>query len=206
MSGLLTVTTPAASRLLTTPAAALAELGLDAPPPRLPALLAQASSAIAAHCGRVWGRETVQEVFRLDRVPANPLPLARWPVAGVPVVTEDGAALAAGTDWELDGPAGLLWRLGGDARTPWRCNKVVVAYTAGWLLPGQDGRDLPEAVERACLLAVAAAWHAAGRDPALRSESTEGVGSASYLDPREGAGGLPAAAAELLAPFRVLRA
>lgn len=206
MRGLLTILTPAATCLLTTQEAALAELGLATPPARLPALLAQASSAIAAHCGRAWGRETVREVFRLDRAINAALVLARAPLFGEPAVMQDGAALAVDVEWEADGLSGLLWRLADGRRAPWRCGTVVVTYTAGWLLPGQQGRDLPDAVERACLLTVAAAWHAAGRDPALRSQSVEGVGSASYLDPRAGAGGLPAEAAELLAPFRLVRA
>lgn len=206
MRGLLTILTPATARALTTREAVCAELGADAPgPDALPGLIAAASAAAERWCGRTFARETVREVFRdpLPRAPAVALVLARAPLFGAPAVTLDGTPLVADTDFEADGLAGLLWRLSGDRRCAWRAAKVVVTYTAGFALPGQAGADLPADVQRAVTLIAAAAVHAAGRDPALRSSSTEGVGSESYLDPRAGMEAMPPQAAALLGPWRM---
>ena len=43
----------------------------------------------------------------------------------------------AADNWELDAATGELWRLDGDdRRVAWPAAKIVVAYAAGYLLPG----------------------------------------------------------------------
>jgi hypothetical protein len=199
MQRLLTVTSAATSRSLTTAAAVEQEIGA-ADAAYVARLIAQASAAVASHLLREVARETVQEVFRLsDREPH--LPLERAPVASIASIVEDGVTLASG-DWEADLQAGLLYRLDSDTRIPWCAEKVTVAYSGGWLLPGQTGANLPAEIERATLVTIAA-WAAShGRDPQLRSESAEGIGSQSWLDPRSEHRGLPWQVAELLAPWR----
>jgi uncharacterized phiE125 gp8 family phage protein len=197
------ITLPAATRLATLEALK-AELSIPASDPTsdvaLEGLLDQASAATARWCGLAMARQTLREAFRLWR-PLEVLVLSCGPVAAITAVTEAGTAVAA-ENWEADLASGLLWRLSAGERCRWIATGIVVDYAAGWLLPGQDGRDLPPEIERACILAAAAMWHARGRDPLLRSEAVEGVGSTSFLDPRGGMEGLPPQAAGLLAPWR----
>ncbi|MFC0410977.1 head-tail connector protein [Roseomonas elaeocarpi] len=198
---MLTVVTPAKSRLLTTVPAARDHLllGDDVDETYLRDLIAQASAAIVSHCRRAFARETVRETFRPRG--SAPLILDRTPVAGAVTLTVAGQAVDAdGT--ELNTLSGLLYRLDGAARwTAWGCDATAVEYTGGYALPGEPDRDLPADIEEACLIMVAARHAARGRDPMLRSETTEGVGSASFIATAD-MSGMPPQAAALLEPYR----
>lgn len=204
-ASLLTVTVPAAATALTDLASVQAELGLGAQQDvtYIEKQIAAASAAIVSWCGRVFARETVREVWRPERE-IECLMLARVPVASITSVVEDGITLDAAA-YELDPEAGFLWRLSCDERTPWRTRKLTVTYIAGYLLPGQNGRNLPTDIERACILMVAAQHNARGRDPLLRSEGAQGIGQVSYLDPRAGMEAMPPQAAALLQPYQAVR-
>ncbi len=212
MSSIVTVTTAATVRNLATLANARMAIGLvasdNSDDARLNALLPLASAACENYCQRIFAQETVSELFR-DSTPtrlaeppiyATHVALARWPVTQIVSVTLDGTALAA-SDYELDGMGGFLYRLSSDARTYWRGRKLVVNYVAGYRLPDQSTRTLPQEIESACLEVLKALHGGLGRDPALRSESVEGVGSASYADAVTQAA-LPPMAAQLLQPYR----
>jgi hypothetical protein len=194
---MITVITPPTSNDLTTVAAAQRELQLPVSEstPVIEALIRQASIMCARYCGRAegFGRATVRQTERLTRGAACII-LERDIAPAVAAVTEAGVTLAA-TDYELDGS--LLYRLSGDHRASWSPATVVVTYAAGLTLPGSVDGDL----ERACLATMQALYSARGRDPMLRSESADGVGSMSYLDPRAGAEAVPPIAAGLLAPW-----
>ena len=159
------------------------------------------SSAIAAECGRSFGRETVRDVFRYtpntpigrNRL-APPLALSRNLLASVTSVSDaTGVLLPARYDARLE--AGLVFRvmlqedplvypfdgLQGQARQ-WTTFPVTVDYVAGWLLPGQPGRDLPQVVEDVCVDMCVEDYFARGRDPGIRNESTDGVGVIRYTD------------------------
>lgn len=202
MPPLLTVTVPATTTALTDLASVQAELGLSGggDDAYLQAQIAAASAAIVSWCGRVFARESVQEVWR-EYSPMACLSLARQPVTALASVVEDGITLAA-ADYELDASAGMLWRLSDEDRVCWRGRKVTVAYTAGYALPGEPSRTLPHDVQRACTLMVAAQYNARGRDPMIRSQSAQDVGQVSYLDPRAGMEAMPPQAAALLHPYR----
>ena len=155
------------------------------------------SSAIAVECGRAFGRETVQDVFRYEpNTPigrnraAPPLSLSRNLLASVASVTDsNGLVDPARYDARLE--AGLVFRvpgmmdpydfLPGTARQ-WMAYPITVVYLAGWILPGQDGRDLPQVIEDVCVDACVEDYFARGRDPGIRNESTEGVGVIRYTD------------------------
>jgi len=201
VENLLTVSTPAVSRSLTTIAAVQGHLGLPtADPATVADLIRRVSAAVDVFLRRTVARETVQEIYRLAE-PEPHLWLERAPVATITSVTADGVALAA-DEWEADLDAGLLYRVDGDDRITWQDRRVVVIYTGGWILPGATGSNLPADIEMACLVAIADAYLARGRDPRLRSESADGIGAASWLDPRPEHLGMPHQAAELLAPWR----
>lgn len=198
MSDLLAVVTPASVASLTTLATVKSELsitdsGLDA---QLQNLIDRASAVVARACGgRVFGQETVSETWRdarqhwysrgMTRYGA-PLILTRAPVSSGYTVTEQGTALVDGTDFEVDTAAGLVWRLSGGCRTDWCLRPLVIAYTAGWLLPGQVGRNLPADIEDVCLELVRRGYHGATRDSSVVMDLTEGVGRIQYA-PNAGA-------------------
>lgn len=198
---MLQILTPAATQSLTTLAAVKRELGISgtAEDTHLTALIAQASTICAAWCGRPggFGRASLRQTERLTAW--RPVLVLDWDLSpAVSAVTVDTAAV---TDYELDGS--LLYRLSGRFRTQWSPWTVVeVTYSAGFDLAVAVPADL----ERAALVLVTALYAARGRDPGLRSESVDGVTSASYLDPRPGMEGLPPGAAGLLAPYRALGA
>jgi hypothetical protein len=144
--------------------------------------------------------ETVRETRRFtDARQGFALPLARRPVVTVTAITLDGTALVADVDYEVDRDTGLVFRLCADERVPWPAGgKLVAEYSGGYALLA----DLPYDVERACVVLVTAYAAAAGRDPALRSESVADIGSTTWLDPMNGGGGLPEPVRALLAPYR----
>ncbi|MFD2234819.1 hypothetical protein [Phaeospirillum tilakii] len=205
MISTLSVITPATARDLTTLDAAKAELSLaDASADTaLAAMIAQASAAIGSWCRRPegFGRETVAQTVR--RMPGDPAParliLDRDLAPAVTSVTADGAELGP-DEWALDGS--LLLRLCCDRPSHWRSIKTVITYTAGYDLPAGCPADLA----RACLELVTRLWHAAGRDPSLRTSSVEGVGANSWSDPDKVAlalvDGLPAEIAARLSPYK----
>lgn len=191
---ILVVTAPAARRGLTTVATVKRELGIagSADHDLLENLILQASVTIEGWCRRTFPREDVVETFRLSAEQAV-LHLARWPNVVFASIIEDGVTLTA-DDWEGDSATGELWRLdGADHRIPWPAAKAVVAYCAGYLLPGDPQRDLPEDLERACLETVKARWFARLRDPLVKGEQIQGIASADYWVPPTSTGdpGLP---------------
>ena len=215
---MLVVVTPATSTALTTVDSLKAELGLsgDAQDARLGELIDQASSLVAEYCDiplARFGRQALLETFRLEPGrPRDALILSVGPAFGVTAVTEGDVALVPAVDVELDGEAGMLARLRCDTVVAWCARKVIVAYTAGWILPGDDAYPdatiadrLPKAIERATLETAKALWFGSGataRDPLLRSESTQGVGSTTWQDGGGASGGVPPAAAAMLGDYR----
>lgn len=194
---MLTIITPAASNDLTTLDKVKAELGITgtAEDARLTQLISEASAMIAAYCGRTgFGRETLRQTERLEGT-CSAIRLDRDLAPVVSSVTVDGEALAS-TDYELDGS--LLYRLSASFRIPWAFGVVVVDYQAGWTLPA----GAPADIDRAAQDLVVGLYRAAGRDPAVRQEMVEGVGSTSYFDARAGGGRLPVSADRMPALYR----
>lgn len=203
MRNTVTIITPAASFALTTLATVRTELGLpdSVDAGMLHNLIQRASSAIASYLGRPLARETVAETFR-DVDGYAMLRLSRFPVASITSVVLDGITLSAG-EYELAGENQQLHRLVNNDTAEWTGRRIVVTYAGGYILPGLSGSNLPPEIEWACVMAVAGDYHMRDRDPQLRSESAEGIGARSWLDPDTAAhGGLPWAAAERLQPYR----
>ncbi len=176
---MLEILSAAANSDLTTLATAKRELGVadatqDA---HIADLIREASDLVAQWCNRSgFGRQTLRQTERLAG-PVDVLVLQRDLGVLVSSVTEDGLALSAG-EYERGGV--LVYRLRGDVRVPWTARMVVAEYDAGFVLPD----DVPPALERACLDLLAGLWHGQGRDPAVRNETTEGVGAVGYFEHR----------------------
>jgi len=202
---MITVVTPAESARLTTVAAVRAETGVTAAEMNdaaVEALIDQASGLVAEYCNRVFARETVTESFFGSA--AGPLILSRTPVVAITGVTSGGIALTS-PDYRLDARSGLLSRISGRGVIAWRHGATDVTYTAGFILPGEEGRDLPVMVERATVLIISAIIAGRQRDPLTKSETVEGVGRTDYWVPGQ-VSTLPHPEAEgLLRPFVMAR-
>ena len=200
---MLTVVTPATNRRLTTVGNVRLDLGLASAEPADPAinrLIDQASSAIEAYCNRVFARETVREVSDCVYGP-NGILLSRGPVASFTSLSVGGLAYDP-ADYQSD--EGLLFRLNSNGRrTYWGAGRFVVEYAAGYILPGNEGANLPAAIEQAAILEISVALARRGRDPLMRSESVDGVGSFTWQTTPTGGILSHPASASLLQPFRI---
>lgn len=168
---MLTVITKATTTALTTLEAVKADLGIDGDDEdaTLSTLIGQASSSLLSDIGRPLVRETLRQTFRLT-LPVDSLVLSRFPVPTVDRITTDKAAPLDASAFELDPEAGMLFRLDtAGYYKRWPAAVIVVDYKAGYILPGQEGRDLPEDIEAATLALVRRAYHQSGRDPLLKS-------------------------------------
>lgn len=197
------VRTSAANKRLTTVAALKAELDvtIGADDAYLAALVDQASNAVHDWCGRAFAIEIVRETIELPIANPSILP-ARWPLVAVVSATADGAAFDV-ADVESDDGACLAYRLDEDGeRLDWPAGELVVTYQAGYALPGEAGRTLPHAVERAALILAKSYTLARGRDPLIRSETVEGAGSTDYFAGT--VSDLPPEVEALLTPYRKL--
>ena len=147
-----------------------------------------ASAQIAASCGRLFGRQTVEDTFSYGPVVAyrphrepEPVILSLPFVVELVSVTSGGVALDTAA-LTLDEAAGMLLNgQPGYGVYLWPAYPIVVTYTTGWALPGDPARDLPETIEDVCIDAVVEAYFARGRDPSIRDEVVEGAGRIRYV-------------------------
>jgi hypothetical protein len=201
---MLDVITAATDRKLTTVAAVKADLGIvgtdqDA---RLGGLIDQYSAAIVGWCDRPFALETVRETL-FERCATNGLMLARWPIVAVAAVSIEGIALDP-ADFIADKVAGILYRRGTTIRGEfWPAGESIVEYQSGYVLPSETERTLPHDVERAAIMLVKNAFFAVARDPAVRSEDIEGVGTTTWFAASGSAiDGMPLEVQGLLASYR----
>lgn len=183
----------------------------------LSAKIDEATSDIRVRVAPSLRRESVTETIRpeIDRsgcaeaVGAPSLLLKRYPIASITSVTLDDEAVDAAEYYHSDAGAeigsGMLFRLDSSGYpSRWSFSKsAVVVYAAGYLLPGEEGRNLPPSLEAAAIELVASYWFSRGRDPMLRAESNEGVARLEYWVGAVGASGdLPPGVMAKIEPFR----
>ena len=110
-----------------------------------------------------------------DSHPSEPerLFLRCWPVVSIVSVTIDGAETLDTAHYRFDPEIGVVYRLteSGYPRRWWCRKSIAIEYVAGYLLPADDGRDLPASLEAACIDLVASYWASRGRDPALAASA-----------------------------------
>ncbi len=199
----LTIIEPATSTRLTTLASAKAELQVtdSADDAYLEMLIDQASDAVRSWCQRTFAAETVRETLYLSAC-TTALMLVRWPITTVVSVEINGEAEDP-ANIEIEG-AGFLRRLADGRLVSWPAGRIVVEYQAGYVLPGEDNRTLPNDVERAALMIVRSTWFARDRDPMLRSTSEDipGVLSRESAYQVATSGALPSDVEALLTNYR----
>jgi len=163
----LIVIAPATSNRLTTIARARAFLGFsDADDPAVDILIGRASAAIVEWCRRPFALETVRETND-EHSRHFGVMLSRSPVTSIRSVVRDGIPLNE-TEYAIDPRNGMLRDIVDESgfrfQWWWRA-KLVIDYSAGYLLPTDDSDGtLPPAVERAAILLVAAFLSTSGWD------------------------------------------
>lgn len=204
---MLQVITPATSTKLTTVNRAREMLGLpsNVSSPTINLLIPQASRVIVEHCRRTFGMETVRETFVCNQIRGDGPLLARSPVVEI-VAVQDESGLLSPADYALDSATNRLRRLNAAGfPVPWWWawgSGLSIDYRAGYTLPTADDEgDLPEPVERACQILVATYLNIRGRDPTVKTESIEGIGSATYWVPGSGNKLMSPEAEQLLVPY-----
>lgn len=220
-----TVTVAATSFDLTTLLNVKTDFGLDddtdaATDIYLKRVIRQVSSAISRYCNKVFALQTYQDVFRpqQDHWPVTlpnrtaPLMVTQSPLVSITSIvvkrgTED-VTLVAGTDFEVNLKTGELWRLDsyGNPRG-WDAVKTTVIYVAGYTLPCQTGSvntllDNAPDLEDAAIRMVKARWLAKDRDPFLKTDQVDGVGSQTFWIPDSPDGNFPPDVQELLNDYR----
>ena len=197
----LTVIRPAVSTDLTTFAGLTLELGLQGSQDKeyVGSLIAQASDAIAAWCGRSFAEEGIREVFHLE-APARSLLATRWPVTSIEVVTLNGVSHLASQVEREDG--GILCFVDASGRRgAWPAGRIEVEYTAGYVLPEAGTQTLPRDIERAAIMLVKANYAGRDRNLMVKAEQIEGIGRTEYFS--GSASDLPPEVEGLLAPYRI---
>jgi len=159
MDRYLTVKTPAASSRLATLAQARADRALaELDDAALGRLLDLASCDIAAYLNRgadaaqvyAIGRETLVETLT-GCFGERELHLGRYPVASLVAVTLDGVSSTL-SQYRVQHNTGILRQAAAGYTQAFLAWEVVVEYTAGWLLPGEQGANLPLDIQDACIL------------------------------------------------------
>jgi uncharacterized phiE125 gp8 family phage protein len=170
----------------------------------LGAKIDEATSDIEAQIARTLSRATLSEIFWGGAGHAEYLILARSPVASIASVTVDDVAVDLG-EVRIDAETGQLYRLDASGYAcAWAWSKeVTVVFAAGYLLPGEAGRDLPPALEGAAIELLASYWQSRGRDPMVKAEEVPGVMRKEYWVGSVGAEGeLPPSVMTKISPFR----
>ncbi len=191
MNSLRSITTAAEETKLTTGDRVKRELSISGTDDDtlLAAKIDEATSDIAVRVAPSLKRETVTVTFwpeidrqgRVEIIRAPSLILKAYPIASVASVTLDDVLVDA-VEYRLVPENGILYRLDSSGYpSSWCFSKsAIVVCDAGYLLPGQEGRDLPFVLEAAAVELVTSYWVSRGRDPTLRSEENVGVSRFDY--------------------------
>jgi hypothetical protein len=171
------------------------------------------SALIERLCGRHFETGSVVETFPAEGQVR--FALARTPVTSITSVSYDGTVLDAGNYSLEDGEAGLLRMIYAAVRSqllaagvamdmlPGTARRLYsVTYVGGYVMPAaSSGRNLPEDLEEACIIAVVTSFRKKGRDQSIQQEAL-GDWSATYAGGVSGADPLPPAAMKMIEPYR----
>lgn len=210
------VTTAAEVRDLTTLERVKAVLGisgtgedtyLDILIPQVSAFVCDYLQVAEAEDGsKTLARETLVETFMLRE--ARPLlQLARAPVVSITSIYEDDGDIAlTSDDYQATKASGFLRRMAIGSPGLWCARKVVVTYEAGWVLPDNPGRNLPEPIEAAVFDLVKNARAIRSRSADVKVVDIPDVERIEYFaNIMNIDGGMPAETAAKLAPYIRIR-
>lgn len=143
----------------------------------------------------------IAEVVRETFAPAwrgYELVLARRFVSDV-TVTESGGVLVEDTDFVVYDDRGMLERVSSGYQTGWAVGPIVVDYTTGFA--NGSPSLVPPTIKAVAADYVALRYSAAGRDPMVRSETTNDLDSVTYRDGSDSQGSFEEAARERLSRY-----
>lgn len=170
--------------------------------------LLEASSAALAYIGRPVLSSDWRDIIDLQSDQSRiSLVMGRYPVTGLKALSVNGAAISADELMNvfdsMDTSTGMLYPPDGGPCL-WHPARYVITYTAGYSMPAADGSggSIPLDIQRAVRITASASWHDADRNPNIKSESEQGVGTTSWVATAFGTGGLPQDAANLLSRYR----
>ena len=169
-------------------------------------LILAATNAIEDYTGHIFAKQTYTETVAGSAHPV--LLLTHVPIVGTPQVISDNSPI---TDFEVrDRDVGSLYRKVGWAISGWigwgaephriqgtEDLNFSVVYEAGYVMPSEQNRDLPAAVEQACVETVVAWYKRKGRDPSVKSKKVGDL-NLIYNDGALDALAIPASARALL--------
>jgi hypothetical protein len=208
MRSILTVSTAATVRALTTLARVKSELQItnNEKDEIITTRISEASTTLETYLRRVLARETVVETIRLQAGDgaAECLNLKRWPVASITSIMEDDVAVDS-EEYELEPAAGIIYRLDASGyRSSWFfCKSIILTYVAGYLLPAETSRDLPADIELAAVKLVTGQHLSSGRDPLVKMEEIPGVMRQEFwVGSIPDASSLPPDVTALVEPYR----
>ncbi|MFT8951722.1 MAG: head-tail connector protein [Gluconobacter sp.] len=172
-------------------------------------LLLAASAAVESYIGRPILAADYTDHIRIkpgDRLASFALDVR--PALSVSSVLRHGQLLIDPPDgWDFSPSTGVLYPPDGDGSW-WGPGRYLVSYRAGWVVPGMKDPDgnllpvtLPADIRQAVLTTARSFYAAKDRDPLLKSESEQGIGSTSWSMPDATTGGLPADAAAFLSRY-----
>ena len=182
---MLVVTKAATSRALLSLAELQAAAGTSATSDTaaLTALGLQISDTISTLCGVISDgvaiptllSEEMTETVRFT-YPVKRVVLARRFVTSIKSVVVNGQVVSSSL-YEVDNPTGVLRHLSTDGTTfiDWPVGKTVVQYVAGFA-------SAPDGLKLAASQLVRQVWLVSQRDPSLKSETFDGLGSFYYND------------------------
>lgn len=203
IKSILTVTAPADTIDLTVLATVKTALDItgDDNDAKLQGWITQASAIAASYCKRVFGQETLSELYRPQRqraITSDTLILSRRPVTSITSVTIDDTVLDT-SEYEVNYESGLLSRLDSTGYpVRWYAAKsIVVVYVAGYELLA----TLPNDIEAAVIAMVRDFNSDSLRDPNLIEKETFGVSRYRWWAPDQIKTTLPIEISGLLDPY-----
>lgn len=172
---------------------------------RLSGILLEASSMALAFVGRAIMRADWRDLITVVPGQSPPsLVLGRWPVVAIKALSVAQEVWSADQLKSLntDPDTGLIYPPD-SSMTLWPPGEYVITYTAGYAaLGGNDPVTVPPDIQRAVRQVANSLWNSTGRDVLLKSETEQGVGSASWSSSAPGLGGMPQSSADLLMRYR----
>ena len=83
--------------------------------------------------------------------------------------------------------------------------QVTASYTGGWIMPGQDGRDLPDDIEGVAIELIRDAVADMSRNPTVKSDDSPGLGSITYFDAKRDSFQVPPILQDLIDRYAPVR-
>jgi len=161
----------------------------------------EATQQIKNFCNRDFGRET-DIVEKIQGNDTYFLSVAKMPLTSIASITYEGTAIAASNYEVWDAGQGLIRRDDKPFEKSPDNDRYVVTYTAGYVLPGSAGANLPADIEKACVLLVKDAWQSRNREMEVASERVDGVYQVTYAQGANGSTGVPGKVQAMLRPYR----